>query len=56
MMRFSVRPANFKINAANLPITPVLSKPAPIIITAIIEITALLEKPENKPVGSIKPA
>ncbi len=48
IIRASVLPPTFRINPATLLITPVLSRPAPIIITAIIDMTALLEKPLNK--------
>jgi len=48
MMRASVRPATFRMKPATLPIRPVLSRPAPMIITAMIEITALPEKPRNR--------
>ena len=47
VIRPSVLPATFNILPAITPITPVLSRPAPIIITAIIDITALDEKPSN---------
>ena len=47
MMRASVRPANFRMVEATLPIRPVLSRLAPMIMTAMIEITALLENPRN---------
>ena len=55
IIRFSEVPPIFKIKAATLLIIPVLSKPAPIIITAIMDITALLEKPSNKCAVSTKP-
>ena len=55
MMRFSVVPPNFRIRAATVFISPVLSSPAPIIITAIIEITALEAKPSNKWFTSARP-
>ena len=54
MMRPSVVPPRFKIRAATFDIKPVLSKPAPIIITAIIDITALDEKPENNSLRSAR--
>ena len=47
IIRPSVVPPTFKMNPATLVIKPVLSKPAPIIITATIDITALLAKPLN---------
>jgi len=34
MMRASVRPATLRMNPATLPIRPVLSRPAPMIMTA----------------------
>ena len=43
--RLSVLPASRIMGFATRFITPVLSRPAPIIMTAIMEITALLEKP-----------
>ena len=48
MIRHSVVPPYFRIVAATLVIRPVLSNPAPMIITAIIEMTALEAKPSNK--------
>ena len=53
-MRASLLPPCFNIVAATLLIKPVLSRPAPIIMTAIIESTALDEKPVNKSEGSGK--
>ena len=53
---FSVFPPYFNIIAASCDISPVLSNPAPIIITAIIDITALEEKPSNKVFASTKPS
>ena len=47
MTRASVRPAYFRMAPATRPIRPVLSSPAPMIITAMMDITALLEKPMN---------
>ena len=47
MMRASVRPATFRMVPASLPMRPVLSRPAPMIMTAMMEMTALLEKPRN---------
>ncbi|GIR84960.1 MAG: hypothetical protein CM15mP85_15840 [Rhodobacterales bacterium] len=49
---FCLRALN--IVAATLLIKPVLSRPAPIIMTAIIESTALNENPVNKSEGSGK--
>jgi hypothetical protein len=40
-------PPILRIKVATLPINPVLSKPAPIIMTAIIDITAFEENPSN---------
>ena len=54
IIRLSVLPPIFRIYPANLDINPVLSRPAPIIITAIIEITALDAKPSNNVEGSAK--
>jgi len=48
MMRLSVVPPILRIKEATLPIRPVLSRPAPMIMTAIMEITALDEKPSNR--------
>ena len=48
MMRFSVVPPIFRIAAATWFMMPVLSRPAPMIITAIIDITALEAKPSNR--------
>ena len=53
-IRASLAPPCFNIVAATLLIRPVLSKPAPIIMTAIIDSTALEEKPANKSEGSGK--
>ena len=46
--RPSASPPYFRIFPATWLMTPVLSRPAPMIMTAIIEITALLEYPSNK--------
>ena len=56
IIRFSEVPPVCKINEATLLIIPVLSKPAPIIITAIMDITALLEKPLNNLSLETRPA
>ena len=48
MMRASVCPATLMMKLATLFIKPVLSNPAPTIITAMIDITALLENPPNR--------
>jgi hypothetical protein len=48
MMRRSVRPPCLRIRPATVFMTPVLSRPLPMIITAMIEITALLAKPSNR--------
>jgi|GEM_PF-4992255 len=53
-MRVSVRPPTFRMCVATLPMSPVRSSPAPMIITPMIEMTALLEKPEkSSPLESI---
>ena len=54
IIRNSVFPPYFKIAAATRLIRPVLSRPAPIIITAMIEITALDAKPSNSLVPSAR--
>ena len=54
MIRPSVVPPRFKMRAATLDMRPVLSKPAPIIMTAIIEMTAFDEKPENNSLRSAR--
>ncbi len=56
MTRPSVRPPNFKILPAAWLMIPVLSRPAPIIITAIMAITALLEKPSKRYSSGTRPA
>ena len=48
MIFFSVLPPTLNIYPAIIDINPVLSRPAPIIMTAIIEITALEANPSNK--------
>ena len=53
-IRASLFPPCFNIVAATLLIRPVLSSPAPMIITAIIDKTALEEKPEKISEGSGK--
>ena len=55
MTFFSLLPANLIIGPATLFITPVLSRPAPIMITAMMETTALLLKPTNASLGDIRP-
>jgi len=55
MIRFSVVPPIFRIKAATLPMMPVRSRPAPMIITAMMEITALDEKPSNRCLLSTRP-
>ena len=47
VIRVSVEPPFFRIQLATRLMMPVLSSPAPIIITAIIDMTALLEKPSK---------
>ena len=54
-MRCSVDPPTRKIQAATLLIRPVLSKPAPMIITAIMEITAFEANPSKIWFTSAKP-
>ena len=46
--RFSVDPPKRRMAAATLDIRPVLSSPAPMIITAMIEMTALEAKPSKR--------
>ena len=48
MMRFSVVPPTSRMKEATLLIRPVRSSPAPMIMTAMMEMTALLEKPSNR--------
>src|SRR6056300_141027 len=55
MMRASVVPPTFRIKAATLVMMPVLAKPAPMIMTAMIDITAFDEKPLNNFWLSTKP-
>ncbi len=55
MMRHSVVPPTFRMNAATLLMIPVLSSPAPMIMTAMIEITALEENPSNRCLLSTSP-
>ncbi len=55
IMRPSVVPPTLRMKVATLLMTPVLSRPAPMIITAIIEMTALDEKPSNRCRVSTKP-
>ena len=47
MILASVAPPSLRIKPATLDIKPVLSSPAPIIMTAIMEMTALDAKPSN---------
>ena len=47
MIRVSVRPPMRRIAAAMTVMTPVRSRPAPRIMTAMIEMTALLAKPSK---------
>ena len=54
MIRVSVVPPYFRMTAATLLISPVLSNPAPMIITAMIEITAFDAKPSKMWVGSAR--
>ena len=55
MMRPSVVPPTWRIPAATWLITPVLSRPAPMIMTAMMETTALLAKPSNSRVSGTRP-
>ena len=55
MTRVSVVPPISSIKEATLLMRPVLSRPAPMIITAMIEITALDEKPSNRCLVSTSP-
>ena len=48
MMRLSALPPMCRMKPATFDMTPVLSRPAPMIITAMIDITALLLKPSNR--------
>ncbi len=48
MMRASVWPASFRITPATRVMSPVLSRPAPMIMTPMMEITALPAKPWNR--------
>ena len=52
--RASVRPPYLVIQTATTDMTPVLSSPAPMIMTAMMEITALLAKPSNRCLMSIR--
>ena len=54
IIRRSVLPPIFKMYPATFDINPVLSRPAPMIIIAIIEITALDAKPSNNVEGSAR--
>ena len=55
IMRVSVVPPTFRMKAATLLMMPVLSRPAPMIITAIIDITAFDAKPSNRCLLSTSP-
>ena len=55
IMRPSALPPTLMMVAATLVMIPVLSSPAPMIMTAMMEITALLEKPSNKCSVSTRP-
>ena len=48
MMRASVVPPILRMKVAIWLMMPVLSRPAPMIMTAMMEITALEEKPSNR--------
>ncbi len=52
---FSLFPASLTMGPATLFITPVLSRPAPMIITAMMETTALLLNPKNASLGVTRP-
>ena len=52
---FSLLPASLIMGPATLFITPVLSSPAPMIITAIMEQTALLLNPTKASLGDTRP-
>jgi hypothetical protein len=56
MILFSLFPASLMMGPATWFITPVLSRPAPMMITAMMEHTALLLKPTKASFGDIKPA
>ena len=49
-----LRPATFKMGPTRRFTTPVLSNPAPIIITAMMDTTALLDRPEKASAGVTK--
>jgi hypothetical protein len=55
MMRASPVPPTLRIKPATLLMMPVLSRPAPMIMTAMIDMTALLEKPSNRCLVSTSP-
>ena len=55
IMRFSVVPPVLRIKAATLLIMPVLSSPAPMIITAMMDMTALDANPSNRCLLSTSP-
>ena len=56
MIRVSVFPPMRRMKAATLLIRPVRSRPAPMIMTAMMEITALEAKPSNRRVLSTSPS
>ena len=56
IMRFSLAPPTRNIHWATDVMAPVLSRPAPMIITAMIETTAFEEKPSNISRGSLRPS
>ena len=53
-MRDWLLPATLSMGPTSRLTTPVLSSPAPMIITAMIDTTALLERPENASDGVTK--
>ncbi len=56
MMRFSLAPASLMMGPATWFITPVLSRPAPMMMTAMIEQTALLLSPTKACLGAMRPS
>ena len=55
-IRLSLFPANLRIMRASEFMAPVLSRPAPIMMTAIMETTALLDKPLMASLGVTRPS
>ena len=56
MMRLSLAPASLMMGPATWFITPVLSRPAPMMMTAMIEQTALLLSPTKACLGAMRPS